>query len=130
MLKNGLRILFLIYLSAVFFLPNNLSSTIFNLPDMYFHCKTTEDKDMALFDFITDHLINIDCVFDSHNSGDEQKPHCPVQINHYQIQTIFIVQRIKASIIEPVICSNKVQYFYNKLYFFDYKPKIIRPPII
>ena len=41
---------------------------------MYKHCKSTEDKDMTPLDFITDHLINIDGIFDKHDNEDEQKP--------------------------------------------------------
>ena len=45
------------------------------IPEMYHHCKSTEDKDMTPLDFITDHLVNIDGLFDKHENGDEQKPH-------------------------------------------------------
>ena len=49
---------------------------------MYAHCKTTEDKDLSVLDFISDHLINIDGLFDAHNNGDHQKPHKPFNFNH------------------------------------------------
>ncbi|MBK8586688.1 MAG: hypothetical protein IPN88_15185, partial [Bacteroidetes bacterium] len=49
---------------------------------MYQHCQATEDKDMTPLDFVTDHLINIDGLFDKHSNGDEQKPHSPIQNRH------------------------------------------------
>ena len=52
-------------------------SMLNELPEMYSHCKATEDKDMTPLDFITDHLVNIDGLFDKHENGDKQKPHSP-----------------------------------------------------
>lgn len=58
-------------------------SMLEDLPDMYRNCKATEDKDMTNFDFLTDHLINIDGLFDKHSNGDKQKPHQSNQISHH-----------------------------------------------
>lgn len=38
---------------------------------------------MTPIDFITDHLVNIDGLFDKHENGDEQKPHTPNQTQHH-----------------------------------------------
>ena len=70
------------YLFVTFCLPQGNFASIQDLPNMYRHCKATEDKDMTILDFITDHLINIDGLFDKHNDGDEQKPHRPVTSEH------------------------------------------------
>ena len=43
-------------------------SMLNELPEMYSHCKATEDKDMTPLDFITDHLVNIDGLFDKHEN--------------------------------------------------------------
>ena len=59
-------LLFLHYSIGTFFLPMSNFSILSNLPKMYEHCKETEDKDMTVIDFITDHLLNIDSVFDKH----------------------------------------------------------------
>lgn len=37
-----------------------------------------EDKDLTPIDFITDHLVCLDSLIDSHCNGDEQKPHQPL----------------------------------------------------
>ena len=58
-------------------MPMGDFSSITDLPAMYRNCKATEDKDMTPLDFITDHLVDIDCIFDAHENGDEQKPHTP-----------------------------------------------------
>lgn len=79
--------LFSIFLSFYFFfgvsfLPYGDFSTIEKLPECYAHCKATEDNDMTPVDFITDHLINVDCLFDKHDNGDHQKPHQPFEYSH------------------------------------------------
>jgi hypothetical protein len=56
-------------------------SQMADLHSMYDHCKATEDKDLTIMDFVTDHLINIDGLFDQHKHGDDQKPHKPKQNN-------------------------------------------------
>ncbi len=70
-------------------LPMGDFSMLKELPEMYHHCKTYEDKDMTLLDFITDHLINIDGMFDHHDHGDEQKPHNPTDFNHSSFVLFF-----------------------------------------
>lgn len=46
---------------------------------------------MTPLDFFTDHLVNIDGLFDKHDNGDEQKPHIPIQSHHQgQTQITFI----------------------------------------
>ncbi len=71
------------YLLGTVLLPGGDFSILPKLPAMYENCKLTEDKVMGPVDFITDHLINIDGVFDSHGQGDEQRPHQ----NHNRVST-------------------------------------------
>ena len=77
------------YFFETFCLPQGDFSVIADLPKMYQHCKATEDKDMTPFDFIKDHLINIDGLFDKHEDGDDQKPHSPIQFHNQHSQTTF-----------------------------------------
>ena len=67
-------------------LPMGDFSILPSLPKMYQHCKATEDRDMTPLDFVTDHLINIDGIFDSHENGDDQKPHQPFQYHNSVVQ--------------------------------------------
>lgn len=105
-------------------------SVLQDIPEMYRHCKATEDKDMTPLDFITDHLINIDGVFDKHDNGDEQKPHTPNPTQHHgQSQVTFItyfaftISTFHPMEVKPVIpLVNFIQS--------DYISKIFRPPIV
>jgi hypothetical protein len=100
-----------------------------DLPEMYRHCKSTEDKDMTLIDFVTDHLVNIDGIFDQHDKGDEQKPHESKPLEH-QVQTntllisylVFSIKITLANQIKSAIPSNN---FLPS----DYVSEIFRPPI-
>jgi hypothetical protein len=112
-------------------LPMGDFSALKDLREQYKHCKQTEDKDMTLVDFITDHLINIDGVFDNHDNGDKQKSHSPIHYAHHNI-TIAIVISYKINIVEaPVFFRLKTIFNYekNKNYSYNYSTLIFHPPL-
>ncbi len=127
------NILLLTYYSiGTLFLPLGDFSTLRDIPEMYKHCKATEDKDMTVFDFVTDHLINIDGVFDKHNNGDQQKPHSPIQNQH-------VPQIITFQTISFFSFKDKINYPTEKIVFpfhsdnsfsSEYITNIFRPPIV
>lgn len=86
-MKRAAAIFLLIYFAfGNLVLPFGDFSILPELPKMYSNCKATEHHDMNPFDFITDHLINIDGLFDAHDNGDEQKPHQPFPLQHHNFQ--------------------------------------------
>ena len=105
-------------------------STLADLPDMYRHCKTTEDKDMGLLDFFTDHLLDIDGVFDHHDNGDEQKPHSPQQFHHSLAQTIFFLPHRFASLSIPYTIRVKQTIQEEKFKPSGHFSPPFRPPIV
>jgi hypothetical protein len=107
-------------------------SVIGDLPKMYEHCKTTEDKDMTALDFVTDHLINIDSLFDKHKNGDGQKPHKSIDLTiHHTSNQIFQeiknieFKSIKISISNTVLIPD----YENSIYSHNPIFSIFRPPI-
>ena len=127
------KFLILFYSLGTIFLPLGDFSSIGNLPIMYHHCKATEDKDMTAIDFITDHLINIDGMFDKHQNGDEQKPHKPFEYGiHYPMSQF--IQEFKyfdfknSKLFVPSDQIKKINY-KNTLYSYDAISSIFRPPI-
>lgn len=131
MARQLISILAIVYFTCgTLLLPQGNFAALADLPHMYRHCKATEDKDMTLFDFVTDHLINIDGIFDKHINGDEQKPHAPV--NFYQVeQQIFLpCDKTQLDCSGPV-CLFKRHYFdFDNYLPSDYIYEIFRPPII
>lgn len=105
-------------------------SVLQDIPEMYRHCKATEDKDMTPLDFITDHLVNIDGLFDKHDNGDEQKPHEPKQTEHQGQPTTFLTTYFAFSIkqIQPVQVNPSIPS--DNFLPSDYISKIFRPPIV
>jgi hypothetical protein len=130
-LKKAVNIFLLAFYSfGTFCLPLGDFSVLQDIPEMYHHCKTTEDKDMAPLDFITDHLVNIDGLFDKHENGDEQKPHIPNQTQHHgQILVTFItyfafsITQFQPIEVKPSIPS--VNFLPS-----GYISKFFRPPIV
>lgn len=71
----------LFFLLGSMLLPFGNFSFMNKLPQMYAHC-LQEDKNMQVIDFVSDHLLDIDGLFDKHKNGDEQKPHNPIPFQH------------------------------------------------
>jgi hypothetical protein len=105
-------------------------SMLKEIPDMYHHCKETEDKDMTPFDFITDHLVNIDGIFDKHDKGDEQKPHQPIQIHHNGQTTVSLITYFVFSVTPLHHLEVKKAMQVDCFIASDYISKIFRPPIL
>lgn len=69
----------LYFLAGSILLPQGDFSAISQLREMYHHCKTIEDPDLVLSEFITGHLLNLDCFFDMDEGPDEHElPHTPI----------------------------------------------------
>ena len=119
------------YSFGILCLPMGDFSALQDLPEMYQHCQATEHKDMTPLDFVTDHLINIDGLFDKHSNGDEQKPHSPIQNRHisqilaFQFPTAF---NFKAA---NIFFEKKLHLFHSENFIkSEYISKIFRPPIV
>lgn len=128
-MRKLFSILTLVYYSiGSLILPTSDFSIIPELPQMYEHCKATEDKDMNFSDFITDHLLNIDGIFDQHENGDEQKPH---QNQKHQLITffLFVPSPVNITATTKITSSSDKIHITNNNYFFEIVGNIFRPPI-
>ena len=99
---------------------------------MYQNCKETEDKDMTPLDFVTDHLINIDSLFDKHDNGDEQKPHKSNDYTlHHSTNQFFQEMKNIEFKSNKIVISNTVLIpdFKNTIYSHNPISSIFRPPI-
>ena len=130
-MKRIATILFLAYYSfGTFCLPQGDFSAIADLSKMYAHCKATEDNDMTLIDFITDHLVNIDGLFDKHDNGDKQKPHSPVQFHHSPIQPTLVTRSIRVSFNKAVSPGTEFPIYNDRFYFSEFSSSVFRPPVV
>ncbi len=125
--------LFIIYWSfGMFILPEGNFSALSDIPAQYQHCKETEDKDLTVFNFITDHLINVDCLFDAHDQGDEQKPHKPFPYNQHSITGIFLITKRITFVQKAVAIPTKNVFDFPTAtnYSFNFLSSIFRPPVV
>lgn len=129
-MKKAVNILLLFfYAFGSLFLPMGDFSLINDMPEMYRHCKATEDKDMKALDFISDHILNLDGLFDKHDKGDEQKPHNPLPHNHNLQTTGFFLAYFPFAFTYFQITDVNLLRPYKLFYSTDYITKIFRPPI-
>jgi hypothetical protein len=105
-------------------------ATIQDLPEMYRHCKATEHADMTPLDFITDHLLNIDGIFDKHDNGDEQKPHQLNPKQHHGQTTVTFITYFTLILAQFHSEIEKLPNFPDNFLPSDYITKIFRPPIV
>lgn len=128
MRRSTCILLLLCFLVSTVCAPEADFSLLAQLPAMYRHCKTTEDPDMNFIDFITDHLINVDGIFDKHLPGDNQKPHQPFQFHHLQHANTFIHAALQMNIAGPVFQLNNFKLPGNKSFHSSYITYIFHPP--
>ena len=111
-------------------------SALVHLPDMYSHCKETEDPDLNLVDFVGEHLMNMDMIFEAHESeeDDDDKPHQAVFfVTHNQV--IPLTEKITAFEFKnniPFVSCFEIESigFKNQIYLYNPKFSIFRPPIV
>jgi hypothetical protein len=127
---------FFLILTAIYFLAGNILlpqgdfAALAQLPQMYQHCKTTEDPDMDMADFITEHLLNLDNIFCKEEDTDEHElPHNPVPFHNTAASTFYFIQEpetIAFEMAQPVVQNLPA---YHSPYFSRLNThKIFQPP--
>ncbi|MEZ4875603.1 MAG: hypothetical protein R2793_09220 [Flavobacteriaceae bacterium] len=119
------------YTLGVFCLPMGNFSILKELPGMYSYCKANEHPDMNLFDFITDHILNIDGIFDKHQNNDDQKSHIPIHHTFTSYST-FLAPIVTNSFKFSNHTNLEVIENYKILApetFSEYISKVFHPPI-
>ncbi|MBS1537858.1 MAG: hypothetical protein JST20_08935 [Bacteroidetes bacterium] len=131
MIKATNIFLLIFYLFGTLCLPKGDFSALKDLPEMYRHCKYNEDKDMTPLDFITDHVINVDGIFDKHDNGDRQKPHRQIPALHHS--QIIVYQPAISYILTKnltIVVRTKDSFCSDNFTQSEYTSKIFHPPKI
>ena len=127
--------LFVYYTLGVICLPLGNFSTIIHLPQMYNHCKATEDPNLNLGDFIVEHLMNLDGIFEPHETEEEDsdKPH--QMVDFFQNNPITPIKE-KIEDFEFKNSNGIFSFdkkpsciFKNQIYSYNHRHSIFRPPI-
>ena len=109
-------------------LPLGDFRTLADIPKMYVHCQTVEDTDMNAWDFVKDHLLNWDSLFDKHDNGDKQKPHTPIPFTSVpqHLTCILFIPQYSIHAHTHIIAAMPAHYV--KAYTFNPMHNILRPP--
>jgi hypothetical protein len=127
---------FFLILTAIYFLAGNVLlpqgdfAALAELPNMYRHCQTTEDPDMTVLDFITEHLLNLDGGAEDKDDIDEHElPHSPVPFHTTVAGTFYFIQEPAIISFKPVQQIALTQPEYHSPYFSRVNThKIFQPP--
>jgi hypothetical protein len=133
MKKIGVILLLFYYTLGCLILPDGDFSVLPDLPKMYQHCQATEHQDMTVFDFITDHLLDIDGLFDAHDNDDEQKAHQPFPLHHSTHIQFYLPTFLHFPFKERVLILFKqciLPNFDKHAPTSEYWGSIFRPPIL
>ncbi|MGA9639084.1 hypothetical protein [Flavobacterium sp.] len=127
--------LLLYYTFGVICLPMGDFSTMAHLSEMYSHCKETEDPNLTVFDFVGEHLMNLDMIFEAHESedDDDDKPHQVVTFESHTQTTpltekMFVFEFKNNTPFIPYYEKEAIT-FKNQFYFYTPNFSIFRPPI-
>lgn len=101
---------------------------------MFQQCKATEDEDLNVFEFLTEHVSGIGQLVEGieHQFEDEEegdKPHAPIQFQFEQQQIVCTQQQVKTPVLKPIRLVNISHVVNDEVYISDYISKIFRPPI-
>lgn len=103
-----------------------------DLPKMYQHCKQTEDPNLTVLDFFTEHLIDFDEFLEGHEEDKSEKPHQSHvnQITNYCVQLVTPQQTISNVKTYCEHTSQKKYCYYQNNYSFIFNGEILHPPIV
>ena len=105
-----------------------------NLPEMFQHCKATEDNDLNVVEFLFEHVSGVGQLIEGiehefEADEDCDKPHEHIPFRFEQQQIICVYQTVKAPAIKHLVTAIVCPVTDSKVYVSAYISKIFRPPI-
>ena len=128
MQKFWVILLLVYFVSGTLLLPQGDFATLPDIPRMYAHCKDTEDKDLDVLDFVTQHLFMLDDVM-GEQPEPEDKPHQPVEFHHIYVPVTIAVRQVITATEVPQIIEQDQPRPTDDVYLSDYPASVFRPPI-
>ena len=134
-LKKAVNLFLLVFFSfGTLCFPMGDFAVLKSLPEMFQHCKATEDKDLTVFEFLFEHVSGIGQLVEGleHVFEDEEgdKPHSPIHFHFEQQQIICAYYTVKAPAIKHAQTAVLSNVLDSRVYVSDYISIIFRPPII
>jgi len=121
-------LLMLCFFISTVSVPESDFALLPQLPALYHHCKETEDEDMSFVDFVTDHLININDIFNTHDTNDSQRPHQPFQFEHLQHIVAYEPVYSNLNVATPSLRCESIHVSKTDSLHSDYISYLFHPP--
>lgn len=122
------------YACGTLCLPKGDFAVLKNLPEMFSHCKATEDRDLSVFEFLTEHVLPIGFLFEGVEHEPEEdgdKPHEPIQTISCEPNHACVISQFSFSISQIYPKDLKLEpYPFDSYIPSGYFSKIFRPPIL
>ena len=115
-------------------LPMGDFSMLKDLPEMFRHCKATEDSDLNVFEFLIEHVSPIGELIEGTEHGPEEdgdKPHQAIQSINSGHSIVFVIPYFAFSIKKyyPIVVKQPALH-NDTLFTSSYIFKIFHPPIV
>jgi hypothetical protein len=127
--RAGIILLLTYYLIGTSCLPSGDFSSGADITSIYPNCKAPEDLAITPLDFVSDHLINIDGMFNKHCKGDQQKPHSTPPAQHRAVQNISVSPTNTRHSFSSVQLIKDQPLSAEILYISGFFHKIFHPPV-
>jgi hypothetical protein len=103
-------------------------SSLQDVPGMYRYCKSTEQSDFSLVEFVGGHLLNLDGMSDKRDHHDTQKSHTSPPRHHQHAKAIGLLAFLSPTGIKFPIHTTHTDHFTREIYLSDYVADIFHPP--
>ncbi len=130
--KISLIFLLTYYSLGIVYFPMCDFSMIKDLPKIYQHCKLTEDANLTVVDFFTEHLIDFDKLLDEKETNHQEKPH-QNQAQHISNSFVQVITAQPTTILKQFLYHRLSEKKYSKYfnnYSFIFNGEILHPPIV
>jgi hypothetical protein len=123
------------YCFGIFCLPMGDFSVIKDLPGMYRHCKTNEEADLTISEFLFEHVSGVGQLwegFEHEFIEPEEKgnnEHTPLPYNFEQQQIVCIYYSAKVPSLRHFKAADLAPIAYQRSYASRYVCYIFRPPM-
>jgi hypothetical protein len=103
------------------------------LPQQFQHCKATEDSDLNIFEFLTEHVSPIGLLLEGneHEAEDEgDVPHQPVQSTTAGQLMAFVITQFSFTISVHQPEAVQHHFTFENNFTSIYSSQLFRPPIV
>lgn len=133
--QTGNLLLLAFYCFGIFCLPMGDFSVIKDLPEMYRHCKNTEEADLTISGFLFEHVSGVGQLWEGFEhefiepEEEGNNEHSPLPYSFEQQQIVCIYYSAKVPSVRHFESAESAPMAYKCSYVSQYVCNIFRPPM-